>query len=62
MPAFFAVEWIVSGQVEFCRSALSRETPKSAQRQFKIAGALFDGVVQVAEIAPIPHLHGTPVP
>ena len=44
-------------QIEFRRRALPREPPQPAQRQLDVARADLDVVVQVAELAPVPHLH-----
>ena len=44
-------------QVQFRRRALARELTQAAQRDLDVAGAEFQGVVQVLELALIPHLH-----
>ncbi len=48
-------------EIEFVVGALPRKLTQAAQGQLDVAGAEFDGVVEVAELAPIPHLDGAAV-
>src|SRR3954453_5677332 len=45
-----------AGQIEFEFGPLTRELAQSAQRELDIARAEFDRVVEIAELAPVPHL------
>ena len=51
-----------AGEIELQFGALAGELAQPAQRQLDVAGAEFDGVVEVAELAPVPHLDRAAVP
>ena len=43
-------------EIELVGRPLARELPQPAQRQLDVAGAELDRVVEIAELAPVPHL------
>src|SRR5690606_3637611 len=49
-------------EIEFLGRALTGKTAQPAQRHLEVARAEFERVVEVRELAPIPHLHRAPVP
>src|SRR5207244_9033085 len=44
-------------EIELFGRPLARELPQAAQRQLDVAGAEFDGIVEVAELAAVPDLY-----
>lgn len=50
-----------AGQVEFAGRAAAGELAQAAQRHLDVAGADLDPVVQVLELAAVPHLDGAAV-
>ena len=48
-------------EVQLVGGAGSGELAQAAQRHLDVARAEFDAVVEITEIAPVPHLHGAPV-
>ena len=57
-----AVSRMVPGEVELVGRAGARELAQAAQRQLDVARAELDLVVEVLELALVPHLHGAEVP
>ena len=50
------------GERQLGRRTLAREAPQTAQRQFHVARAEFDVIVQIREFPPVPNLDGAAMP
>src|SRR5262249_1995804 len=48
-------------EIEFLGGSLAGKLAQAAQRQLDVAGAQFDGVVEIAELTPIPDFDGAAV-